>query len=102
MNDKESDKKLNIFLNDIKKVCKEHNISISHEDGYGEFLFREYSDGYMEWLEAGQWDSESAEGKRIEKSNRQKENKKCRELTEEEERQINEEQEELKKIAQEI
>ena len=38
------------FLAEIEKVCKAHNISISHEDCHGAFILCPYDDEYMNWL----------------------------------------------------
>lgn len=38
------------FLKEIIDVCKKHNISISHEDYYGGFILKKYSDDDAEWL----------------------------------------------------
>ena len=38
------------FLEDIKKVCEKHNLSISHEDGHGAFIVEDYNDRNIEWL----------------------------------------------------
>lgn len=38
------------FLNDIEKVCKKYNLSISHEDPHGAFKIEKYSEENIEWL----------------------------------------------------
>jgi hypothetical protein len=38
------------FLEDIKKVCEKHNLSISHEDGHGSFIVEEFDEGNIKWL----------------------------------------------------
>lgn len=38
------------FLEDIKKVCEKHNLSISHEDGHGAFIIEDYDNRNIEWL----------------------------------------------------
>ena len=38
------------FLSEIIDVCKKHNKSISHEDGYGAFIIEGYDDFNIEWL----------------------------------------------------
>ena len=38
------------FLEDIKKVCEKHNLSISHEDGHGAFIVEDYDDRNIKWL----------------------------------------------------
>lgn len=47
---KKFDKRVELFLKDIEKVCKEHNLSISHEDSQGAFIIEEYDDYNMKWL----------------------------------------------------
>lgn len=48
--DEEKKNKIESFLNEIKSVCKKHNLSISHEDGFGAFIITDYDDYYDEWL----------------------------------------------------
>ena len=43
-------KEMENFLNDIKMICKKHNLSISHEDYHGTFLIEEYNEDNVEWL----------------------------------------------------
>lgn len=38
------------FLEDIKKVCEKHNLSISHEDGHGAFIIEDYDEYNIKWL----------------------------------------------------
>lgn len=38
------------FLEDIKKVCEKHNLSISHEDGQGAFIVEDYDNRNIKWL----------------------------------------------------
>ena len=42
--------KIEAFLDEIEKVCKKHNLSISHEDGHGGFEIEEYNQDNIEWL----------------------------------------------------
>lgn len=37
-------------MKEILDVCKKHGLSISHEDGHGNFIIEEYSDNYSEWF----------------------------------------------------
>lgn len=46
------------FLNEIKKVCKKYNLSISHEDCHGSFIITAYDDSYMSWLSDAKLDIE--------------------------------------------
>lgn len=39
-----------LFLNEINKVCKKYNLSISHEDGHGAFEIEKYSEDNWHWL----------------------------------------------------
>lgn len=41
------------FLDELRALCKKHNISIGHEDGHGAFEFYEYSDRDMDWMQNG-------------------------------------------------
>lgn len=43
-------KEMEDFLNDIKMICKKHNLSISHEDYHGAFLIEEYDEDNIKWL----------------------------------------------------
>lgn len=56
MRENKVDEKLKNFLEEIEKICKAHNISISHEDEHGGFLFIEYNEECMEWFKCGCWD----------------------------------------------
>jgi hypothetical protein len=38
------------FLNEIIEVCKKHNLSISHEDRYGNFEIEKLSQINIRWL----------------------------------------------------
>ena len=42
--------RMKIFLEDIKKVCEKHNLSISHEDGHGAFIVEDYDERNIDWL----------------------------------------------------
>ena len=46
----EMPKKVKQFLEDIKQVCKNHNLSISHEDGHGGFIIEQYDEDNIDWL----------------------------------------------------
>ena len=49
-----SPKRIDEFLEEIEKVCREYGYSISHEDGHGSFEIEPFDEGLMEWLyEAG-------------------------------------------------
>lgn len=41
------------FFKEFKALCKKYNISISHEDGHGAFIFEEYDEFNLKWLERG-------------------------------------------------
>jgi hypothetical protein len=47
---REMPERMEQFLEDIKKMCKKHNLSISHEDYHGVFLIEEYDEDNIEWL----------------------------------------------------
>lgn len=44
------DKKIDSFIEDIEKVCKKHNMSISHEDHHGAFEIEKYEEYNIGWL----------------------------------------------------
>lgn len=41
------------FLKEIEKICKKHNLSISHEDSSGAFIIEKYNQDNIEWLKHG-------------------------------------------------
>jgi hypothetical protein len=49
----DSKKRVTYFLPALEKLCKKYNISISHEDGEGSFIFSEYDESLMKWLKDG-------------------------------------------------
>lgn len=38
------------FINAIEQVCREHGLTIGHEDQHGAFLIRQFSEADIEWL----------------------------------------------------
>ncbi len=38
------------FINEIERVCKKHNLSISHEDGYGAFMIGKFREADIKSL----------------------------------------------------
>ena len=38
------------FLNEITKIYKKYNLSISHEDGQGSFIIEKYDEYNIKWL----------------------------------------------------
>ena len=42
--------KVDEFLKEIEEVCKKHNLSISHEDGHGNFIVEAYDIENIKWL----------------------------------------------------
>lgn len=38
------------FLCEIMEVCRKHGISLSHEDGHGNFVLEPFSEFYCRWL----------------------------------------------------
>lgn len=45
------DEKIKSFLDEIEKLCKKYELSISHEDlGYGDFIIEDYDEYNIEWL----------------------------------------------------
>ena len=47
---REMPERMTQFLEDIKTVCKKHNLSISHEDYHGAFFIEEYNEDNIKWL----------------------------------------------------
>ena len=39
-----------LFLNEYKKICIKYNITLSHEDGHGSFVFEDYDEFNIQWL----------------------------------------------------
>ena len=50
--------KVDAFLKEIKKVCKKHGFSISHEDEQGSFIIEEYRQSNIDWLNAASYKRE--------------------------------------------
>ena len=50
--------KLIEFKSKVSALCKEYNISISHEDVHGGFIFETYDEFYDEWFNYGLWFNE--------------------------------------------
>jgi len=50
--------KIDKFIEDIKAVCKKHDLSISHEDCQGSFKIEPFSDDNIEWLQNATDDTE--------------------------------------------
>lgn len=42
--------KVDAFLDEIARVCKNWGFSIGHEDGYGGFIVTNFNDHDVEWL----------------------------------------------------
>ena len=42
--------RIDSFLKEIEEVCKKHNLSISHEDGHGNFIVEAYDIENIKWL----------------------------------------------------
>jgi hypothetical protein len=38
------------FLDDIRAVCRKHNMSIAHQDGGGAFIIEPYEESDLQWL----------------------------------------------------
>jgi hypothetical protein len=43
-------KKIDKFLKELDKLCKKHNLSISHEDGHGAFIIENYNKYFTDWM----------------------------------------------------
>lgn len=46
----EQPKEMKEFIEDIVKVMKNHNLSISHEDSHGKFIIEKYDEYNIKWL----------------------------------------------------
>lgn len=44
------DEKIKNFLDDIVKVYKKYNLTLSHEDGHGAFIIDNYDEYNIKWL----------------------------------------------------
>lgn len=44
------------FLREYEDLCRKHNISLSHEDGHGAFIFQEFDEDNIDWVCYGQDD----------------------------------------------
>lgn len=56
---KKQSEKVKEFLSDITSVCKNHGLSISHEDYQGAFIVENYKENNIEWLKAAFDETES-------------------------------------------
>jgi DUF4097 and DUF4098 domain-containing protein YvlB len=45
-------KKIDSFMEDLFKLYKKHDLSISHEDGHGAFIIEKMSDDDVKWMSA--------------------------------------------------
>jgi hypothetical protein len=46
----ESPPEIEAFLHAIVKVCEQHDMTVSHEDGHGAFLIESFNPQNLEWL----------------------------------------------------
>ena len=46
----EQPKEMKEFIDEIIKVMKKHNLSISHEDSHGRFIIEKYDEYNIRWL----------------------------------------------------
>ena len=49
---------VDLFLEDIGRVCRHHNMSISHEDEHGGFIVETFQQERFDWLNAADVDIE--------------------------------------------
>ena len=42
--------RMKVFLDEIHSVCVRHGLSISHEDGHGAFIIKDYDERNIDWL----------------------------------------------------
>lgn len=45
-------RKVEKFLDEIEKICKNHNMSIAHEDSHGAFIVENYDEENIKWLQS--------------------------------------------------
>lgn len=38
------------FLKDLQDVCRNHNLSLAHEDGHGAFIVEAFNEENLSWL----------------------------------------------------
>jgi len=43
-------KRVTTFLEDLEKLCRIHNVSISHEDTHGSFELEEFDEHNIQWI----------------------------------------------------
>lgn len=48
--DEEMPENIKQFLNELDELCQKHDISISHEDKHGGFIFQKYNQENIEWI----------------------------------------------------
>lgn len=56
------DEKIKSFLDEIEKLCKKYELSISHEDGGGSFIIEGYDDYNIEWLRSARVETDGHDG----------------------------------------
>ena len=42
------------FLSDLEWLCRQHGLSLAHQDGQGAFIVTEYREPLLRWLKAAQ------------------------------------------------
>lgn len=47
---KESPQKIEAFLDAYEKICRDHGLCLSHEDGHGGFLVHRFNDDDVSWV----------------------------------------------------
>jgi len=52
----EENKKVDRFIEDVIKVCKNYGFSISHEDSFGAFEITDINKHDIEWLRCAHYD----------------------------------------------
>lgn len=56
------DEKIKSFLDEIEKLCKKYELSISHEDSGGSFIVEGYDDYNIEWLRSARVEIDGHDG----------------------------------------
>lgn len=48
--DERRNRQIDAFISDVLNVCKQHGLSISHEDSHGAFIVVDYAEEFDKWL----------------------------------------------------
>ncbi len=48
---------IDVFLEEIERICREYDLSISHQDGHGAFKIVRFDESTLEWLKGAENDT---------------------------------------------